>query len=163
MMLNSKLSKSAFLIFLGLSFACSGSDSRSSSNNQPQGRTITLESELSFLDNDGNEISTLQIAIADEPLERNQGLMDVRTMGQDEGMLFIFEENRPQSFWMANTPLSLDIMYVNIDSVIVRIYADTTPFSEATLPSGEPSMYVVETNAGYALTNGITEGMRIRF
>ena len=84
-------------------------------------------------------------------------------MGQNEGMLFIFDEERPLSFWMANTPLSLDIMYVNSDSTIVRIYSNTTPFSEATLPSDAPAIYVVETNAGYAVANGITEGMKIRF
>lgn len=145
-----------------MGLACSNTESNNSSNQQ-KGRIITPESELTFIDSDGNSITTLQIAIADEQMERNQGLMDVRQMGQDEGMLFIFEENQPLSFWMANTPLSLDIMYVNTDSVIVRIYPDTTPFSETSLPSGDPAKYVVETNAGYALTHGISEGMKIRF
>lgn len=145
-----------------MGLACSNTESNNSSDQQ-KGRIITPESELTFIDSDGNSITTLQIAIADEQMERNQGLMDVRQMGQDEGMLFIFEENQPLSFWMANTPLSLDIMYVNTDSVIVRIYPDTTPFSETSLPSGDPAKYVVETNAGYALTHGISEGMKIRF
>lgn len=145
-----------------MGLACSNTESNNSSDQQ-KGRIITPESELTFIDSDGNSITTLQIAIADEQMERNQGLMDVRQMGQNEGMLFIFEENQPLSFWMANTPLSLDIMYVNTDSVIVRIYPDTTPFSETSLPSGDPAKYVVETNAGYALTHGISEGMKIRF
>lgn len=161
-MLHLKLNKTLLLIILSLSIGCSNSETKSDPN-QPKGRIITPESELTFFDKEGNALSTLQIAIADEQMERNQGLMDVRTMDQDEGMLFIFDEIRPLSFWMANTPLSLDIMYVNEDSVIVRIYADTTPFSEATLPSEAPAKYVVETNAGYALTYGITEGMKIRF
>ncbi len=162
MTLLSKLNKTAIVLILGLGMACSNSESKSDPD-QPKGRIITPESELSFLDNEGNILSTLQIAVADEQMERNQGLMDVRSMGQDEGMLFIFDETRPLSFWMANTPLSLDIMYVNDDSVIVRIYPDTTPFSETSLPSGDAAKYVVETNAGYALTHGITEGMKIKF
>ncbi len=157
-----KLDKLIILAILSIGLACSNSESNNSSD-QPKGRTITIESELTFLDNDGNELTTLDIAIADDQMERSQGLMDVRQMGQNEGMLFIFDNEQPQSFWMANTPLSLDIMYVSADSTIVRIYPDTTPFSEATLPSGYPSKYVVETNAGYALANGIQEGMRIRF
>jgi uncharacterized membrane protein (UPF0127 family) len=157
-----KLNKLIFLFILSLGFACSNSDPEKSSDQQ-KGRIITLESELTFIDTEGNEIRTLQIAVADEQMERNQGLMDVREMGQDEGMLFIFENNQPLSFWMANTPLSLDIMYVGADSTIVRIYSDTTPFSETSLPSGDPAMYVVETNAGYAFQHGISEGMKIRF
>lgn len=147
-------------IFIGL--ACSNAESKKSSN-QFKGRAITLESELIFINKDGGEIRTLQIAIADEQMERNQGLMDVREMGKDEGMLFIFDTDRPLSFYMLNTPLPLDIMYVGADSTIVRIYPDTTPFSEATLPSDFPAKFVVETNAGYALEHGISEGMKIRF
>ena len=161
-MSHSKSNNLFIVLILCLGLACSNTESNNSSDQQ-KGRIITTESELTFIDSDGNSITTLQIAIADEQMERNQGLMDVRQMGQDEGMLFIFEENQPLSFWMANTPLSLDIMYVNTDSVIVRIYPDTTPFSETSLPSGDPAKYVVETNAGYALTHGISEGMKIRF
>ncbi len=149
-------------MILSLSLACSNSESNNSTD-QPKGRIITPESELTFVDSEGNDLITLQIAIADEQMERNQGLMDVRTMGENEGMLFIFDNEQPLSFWMANTPLSLDIMYVAADSTIVRIYPDTTPFSETSLPSGDPALFVVETNAGYALEHGISEGMKVRF
>jgi hypothetical protein len=158
-----KLSKWIALVVFGCALACSNTEKQPAQQDSPKGRVITPEAQLSFIDTEGNTLSTIDIAIADEPLERNQGLMDVRTMGADEGMLFIFEEERPLSFWMANTPLSLDIMYVNSDSTIVRIYSYTTPFSEATLPSDAPAIYVVETNAGYAVSKGITEGMKIRF
>lgn len=158
-----KLSKCLLVLVIGCVFACSNTEKQPAEIERPKGRVITPEAQLSFIDDEGNAISTIEVAIADEQLERNQGLMDVRSMGQNEGMLFIFDEERPLSFWMANTPLSLDIMYVNSDSTIVRIYSNTTPFSEATLPSDAPAIYVVETNAGYAVANGITEGMKIRF
>ena len=74
-------------IALSLSLACSESESKKSTDSS-KGRTITLESELTFVDKDGIDVRTLQIAIADEQMERNQGLMDVREMGSDEGMFF---------------------------------------------------------------------------
>ncbi|RNC80112.1 MAG: DUF192 domain-containing protein [Balneola sp.] len=149
-------------LFVFLFTSC---DSGSKENQQSasKGRVVVPESELTFINESGEAIVSLNIAIADEPLERNQGLMDVRSMPENTGMLFIFDSETPQSFWMANTPLPLDIMYVNSDSVIVRIYQNTTPFSETSLPSEAPAIYVVETNGGYALTYGITEGMKIRF
>lgn len=162
MRLNLKLN-SILTVVLILSFiGCEGKKTENTSN-QPKGRTITIVDELTFINKDGEDISTISIALADEPDERNQGLMDVNEMGQDEGMLFIFDNEELQAFWMANTPLPLDIMYVNNDSVIVRIYQNTTPFSQTTLPSEAPARYVVETNGGYALRHGITEGDKIRF
>lgn len=128
-----------------------------------KGRTVVVESELTFLTEDGEPVSTLNISVADTDMERSQGLMDVNEMPEDTGMLFIFDEERIQSFWMVNTPLPLDIMYVNSDSVIVRIYQNTTPFSQTSLPSEYPAQFVVETNGGYSVANGINEGMKIRF
>lgn len=164
MRLNSRLNNFALLLITTAFFLnCSSEKSEPANTTQPKGRVVTPEADLAFLNNQGEEITTLKIAVADLPDERNQGLMDVRTMPQETGMLFIFDEEAPRSFWMANTPLPLDIMYVSSDSVIVRIYQNTTPFSETSLPSEAPAQFVVETNGGYALTYGITEGMKIRF
>lgn len=135
----------------------------SSDQNKTQGRTINLEREVSFLGTDNAPVKTIQVAVADDAKERNQGLMDVYNMAEDEGMIFIFEKEELQSFWMANTPLTLDIMYVNADSNIVRIYQNTEPFSQASLPSESPAQYVIETNGGFSVANGITEGMKVRF
>lgn len=101
--------------------------------------------------------------MADEDSERNQGLMDIRNLPQSKGMLFIFEETQPRSFWMANTPLPLDIIFVNADKEIVRIHHNTQPFSEKNFSSGEPAKYVVETNAGYCVSHDIQEGMKVSF
>lgn len=164
MRLNSRLSK-VLLFTLATFFTanCGPEKAEPSEKSEPKGRLVTPESELTFLNETGHEITNLNISIADLPDERNQGLMDVRTMPQDVGMLFIFDGDAPRSFWMANTPLPLDIMYVNSDSVIVRIYQNTTPYSETSLPSEAPAQFVVETNGGFSLTHGITEGMKIRF
>ena len=128
-----------------------------------KGRVLEYTNTLSFLDENGNVVSTLRFEKADDPAERNQGLMDVNSMPADAGMVFYFDTEEPQSFWMMNTPLSLDIMYVSADSTIVSIYKSTTPFSDKSLPSGKPAKYVIETNAGYSISNDIKEGMKVRF
>jgi hypothetical protein len=62
---------------------------------------------------------------------------------------------------MANTPLSLDIIFANSDFEIVRIHRNTQPYSSRSIESGRPAKYVVEVNAGYAVNHDIREGMTI--
>lgn len=144
-------------------FSCSQKSSDEKNPTTNKGRQLDLVKEVKFLTADGKEISTVSVALADEPEERNQGLMDVKEMASDAGMLFIFPDEQPRSFYMANTPLPLDIIFVNADSTIVRIHHNTTPFNSEQLPSDKPAKFVVETNAGYCISNDIQEGMRIRF
>ncbi len=151
------------LLLTALLAACGGKSDPRPDSSKPEGRVLEYPDRLSFLDENGEVVTTIRYATADDPEERNQGLMDVRYMPEDAGMVFFFETEEPQSFWMANTPLPLDIMYVNSDSVIVSIYQNTTPFSQTTLPSGEPAQYVIETNGGFSITHDIREGMKVRF
>lgn len=104
--------------------------------------------------------STLQIDIevADEPFERRDGLMYRTSMGGNQGMLFLFDREEPQSFWMKNTHISLDIIYVGSDKKIVSIQKYAAPFSEESLPSEGPAQFVVEVNAGYCDNFGIKPG-----
>lgn len=141
-----------------------GCGSKKSEKESPnRGRQLQPTEVVTFLDNDGQEISTVKVALADEPEERNQGLMDVNEMPDDVGMLFIFPNEDQRSFYMANTPLPLDILFVSADSTIVRIHHSTTPFSSEQLPSDKPAKFVVETNGGYCVSHDIQEGMKIRF
>lgn len=125
-------------------------------------RVLEYSSEVSFYSSNGERlISTVEVAVADDDLSRSEGLMDVHNLPSDSGMLFIFEGDRPRSFWMANTPLSLDILFANSEMEIVRIYRNTPPYSHEQIRSELPAKYVVEVNAGYTLRHDITEGMRI--
>ncbi len=160
--LTSMLNKLLFLI-LSVAFLAACGEPKKKDQTEKKGRVLEYTNTLSFLDENGNEISTLRFEKADDPAERNQGLMDVTSMPEDAGMVFYFDTEEPQSFWMMNTPLSLDIMYVSADSIIVSIYKSTTPFSDKSLPSGKPAKYVIETNAGYSISNDIKEGMKVRF
>jgi uncharacterized membrane protein (UPF0127 family) len=151
----------AFVLLLFIS-AC-GSEKKKEVDAPKQGRELEFVEQVTFISSSGEEISTIKAALADDPDERNQGLMDVNEMPMDAGMLFIFPDESPRSFYMANTPLPLDIIFVSADSTIVRIHQNTTPFDSGQLPSGKPAKFVVETNGGYCVSNDIQEGMRIRF
>ncbi len=87
--------------------------------------------------------------------------MNVEELPDNSGMLFIFDNDQSRSFWMANTPLPLDIIFVNSEFEIVRIHRNTQPYSQESIQSEAPARFVVEVNAGYTLEHDIREGMSI--
>ena len=103
-----------------------------------------------------------EVEIADEPDERAQGLMNRQSLADNAGMLFVYSQPQPVQFWMKNTPLSLDIVFVRDDGTIARIADHTTPMSEDLIPSGEPVRAVLEVKAGIMHQLGITVGDRLR-
>ena len=95
--------------------------------------------------------------------EQEQGLMYRTDLKPDGGMLFApyppdGTGPRPASFWMKNTPTSLDILFIRADGTIARIAENTVPFSEAQVPSGEPIAAVLELVGGRSAELGISEG-----
>lgn len=122
------------------------------------------EGELEFISKDGKAVlKKIEIEIADHDNERMQGLMYRKSMDDGKGMLFIFPKVEPQSFWMKNTIMHLDIIYVNSQKEIEKIYKNTTPFSEASIPSEKPVLYVVEVQSGFTDKYNIKEGDKIEF
>ena len=107
------------------------------------------EGELTFTDSTGNPTVKIDIEIADNDYERQLGLMNRQSMEEMQGMLFIFPDERFQSFWMRNTLFALDILFINSQKEIVTIHKNTTPLSEQSYPSSEPAIYVLEVNAGF--------------
>lgn len=118
---------------------------------------------LTFIASDGTQRATIRVEIAENEDDRTQGLMGRQTMAEDQGMLFIFPNEEYRSFWMANTPLPLDILFLDRDREIVTIQRNTVPYSEESVPSTGPAMYVVEVNAGYADRHALTEGDRVQW
>ena len=107
------------------------------------------------------------VEIADDDATRAQGLMFVDEMADDHGMLFIFPNERPRSFWMKNTRIPLDIIYLNRDFEVVSISADTPPCRSRnrrcpSYPSDGPAQYVLEINGGLAAELGLAPGDRIQ-
>ena len=111
----------------------------------------------------GDTLSTLDVEVAETDAERSRGLMERTALPAGSGMIFLMEENEPQSFYMKNTPMALDVFFANADSQIVRVVENTTPYSTDSFRSGAPAKFVVEVPAGYAARRGIVAGDRIRF
>ena len=125
---------------------------------------FTKEGELRFLDGKTDKlISKIDIEVAQTPEESQQGLMYRRSMADSLGMLFIFDVEEEQSFWMKNTYLPLDIIYVNAKKQIVSIAQNCKPLSEESIPSNGETKYVVEVNAGYAAKSGLKKDDKIDF
>lgn len=101
------------------------------------------------------------VEIADDEAERQKGLMFRPPLADDRGMLFEFETAAEQSFWMKNTPSSLDIVYIGADGRIVSIAHNATPFSEQPLPSYGAAKGVLEVRAGRMTEIGAKAGDRV--
>jgi uncharacterized membrane protein (UPF0127 family) len=102
-----------------------------------------------------------QVEIADTPATRDQGLMYRDTLCPTCGMLFVFPEEKPLSFWMHNTNVPLDIIFMNREGIINAIHRHTIPNQDApTYPSKAPSTYVLEVNAG-SFPASIHEGDKV--
>lgn len=118
------------------------------------------EGTLAFV-REGDTLTAINIEVADNDSARTRGLMGRTSLPDSSGMLFIFPSEEEQSFWMANTPLSLDMFFAGADSQIVRIAKYTTPLSSESVTSQGPAQFVVETPAGFADQHGIVEGDRV--
>jgi uncharacterized protein len=103
-----------------------------------------------------------EVEVADDATERSEGLMYRESLADNAGMLFLYPETRQVEFWMKNTPLSLDIVFVREDGTIARIAENTTPMSQDLIPSGEPVRAVLEVKAGTMHQLGVTVGDRLR-
>ena len=155
-----RLALPALLLTTMLFVGCGADDNRTVINT---GTEFTKEGTLSFVAPGDSVIRTIDIEIAETNEERNRGLMHRRSMGYNRGMLFIFEEADRSGFWMKNTPMPLDIIFVGADSQVVSIAKRTQPFSEEQIRPTAPKQFVVEVRAGFADRFGIGKGTRIRW
>lgn len=136
-----------------------------SSEIKTRATTIPLRKDgvLTILSKNDDASISIDIEVADDEQERTRGLMDRFNLPENAGMLFIFPDEQFRSFWMKNTYISLDIMYINADKEIVSIQKYTLPQNTSSIPSEKPAMYVLEVNAGFADKYNIKLGDRIRY
>ena len=132
-------------------------------NNEPEVKYYTFkkEGELTFTDSLGNTKTKIDLEIADSEYERQLGLMNRKSMEENQGMLFIFDYERMQSFWMRNTLIPLDMMFVNKDNKIITIHKNTKTLSAQSYPSIAPAIYVVEVVGGFTDKYNIVIGDKI--
>ena len=102
------------------------------------------------------------VNLADSPQERAQGLMHVESMPRFEGMLFIYESTQPLAFWMRNTLIPLDMIFLNAAGEIRHIHANAIPHDETPIRAPEPGLAVLEINGGMAKALNLAVGDVLR-
>jgi uncharacterized membrane protein (UPF0127 family) len=107
--------------------------------------------------------TTVTVEVAATSASRERGLMFRQELPDSHGMLFVFPQEADHAFWMRNTPLSLDIVFIGSDRRIVGIAADTVPYSERHLRVGKASRYVLEVAAGFCARESVRVGDCVEF
>jgi hypothetical protein len=105
--------------------------------------------------------SKFKVEVAGDHASQEKGLMFRKTMPRDAGMIFDFHTTVMTSFWMKNTILPLDIIFIRSDGTVSSIAANAVPYSEALIPSSEPIRAVLELNAGRARAIGMVPGDKV--
>ena len=124
--------------------------------------TFKKEGELTILKSDSTKV-LLDIEIADTDYDIQTGLMYRNAMENNQGMLFVFDDYTERYFYMKNTRIPLDLIFINDTYKIVSFQKNAKPFNESSLPSNAPAKYVLEVNAGLVNKWGITIGETINY
>lgn len=119
------------------------------------------EGELTIADSTNARKVAIDIEIADTDYDRQLGLMKRISMEDKQGMLFIFPAEAMQSFWMRNTLISLDMIFIDANKKIVTIHKNTKILSDQSYSSTSPSQYVLEVNGGFTDKYNIQAGDKI--
>lgn len=101
---------------------------------------------------------TFNVEVVDTPESRAKGLMFVQELADDAGMLFDFKEERPVSFWMRNTFIPLDMIFVGADGVVKNIHVNARPHDVTGIPSQGPVQFVLEIPGGRSVEIGLKPG-----
>lgn len=102
------------------------------------------------------------VEIADTPEEQAQGLMFREHMASSAGMLFVFPEPKHAAFWMKNTLIPLDMLFIDSTGRVARVHSNAIPHDETPIEGGDGVLMVLEINGGLAARMGIAEGAEMR-
>lgn len=111
----------------------------------------------------GGRDLAFRVEVARTPAQQSRGLMFRTAMGPDEGMIFPMDPPRFASFWMRNTVIGLDLLFIGPDNRVLNIAANAKPYNESPLTSNGPVKAVLELNAGRAAQLGIIPGDLVRW
>ena len=103
------------------------------------------------------------VELADTTSSISRGLMHRTQLAADTGMLFLMGYERDHAFWMKNTLIPLDMIFIARDLTVAGVVHETQPRSERPRRAGAPSLYVLEVNAGWAAEHRVTRGIAVRF
>lgn len=111
----------------------------------------------------GGSTYKFEVELATTPAEREQGLMFRKTLAANAGMLFLYPDEQQVAFWMKNTLIPLDMLFLKADGSIARIAHDAVPLDETPIPSNADVKAVLEVNGGTATSLGIKEGDKVDY
>ena len=115
------------------------------------------------LDTAGGREVRVQVELALTPEEKTRGLMHREHLAEGHGMLFVFPNEEVRTFWMKNTLVPLDMIFIRADGRVAGVVHSAEPLTTTPRTVGRPSKYVLEVPGGYARAMGIDEGARVRF
>ncbi|WP_433937575.1 DUF192 domain-containing protein [Sorangium cellulosum] len=125
----------------------------------PTGPFQLATGKVIFLDAKAPDVT---VEVARREKERARGLMYRKSMPENRGMIFAFEQRTNHSFWMHNTCIPLDMLFIDGDGTIVGIEENTPTLNDSTFDVGCPSTYVLEVNAGWTRRHGVVAGQKVR-
>jgi hypothetical protein len=132
-------------------------------NEQDQEYLFRKDGILTFFDSTNVIKTNLEIQIADNEFEEDLGLMYRKQMDENKGMLFICTNSQIQTFWMRNTFIPLDMIFVNPDKRIVTIQKNTKVLCDSTYSSTAPAQFVIEVDAGFCDRHNIKVGDKVNW
>jgi uncharacterized membrane protein (UPF0127 family) len=133
------------------------------SNGQRSQTTAAPASSATVAVDTGERKLRFQVELALTPDEQNRGLMFRKSLSADAGMLFVFDRSSVHTFWMKNTLIPLDMLFIGADKKIIGIVANAEPQTETGRSVGVPSQYVLEIAGGLSGQLGIRAGQRVEF
>jgi uncharacterized membrane protein (UPF0127 family) len=106
--------------------------------------------------------AAFSVELADDPAERARGLMHRPSLPMGSGMLFLYEAPQSVAFWMENTLIPLDMIFLDATGTVTRVHADARPLDRTPIPGGDGVLAVLEINGGLAARIGIGPGAQLR-
>jgi uncharacterized membrane protein (UPF0127 family) len=152
------------VVIAALAIACTPTEAKRAHPDQEKSAADAMfqkHGDVVIKTHDGDARFSVELAITNK--ERERGLMFRDKMDDDAGMLFLFEREKVNSFWMKNTHLPLDMLFISSDGTIVGIVENAEPLTLTGRSVGKPSRYVLELNAGTCAKRGIATGQHVRF
>jgi uncharacterized membrane protein (UPF0127 family) len=146
-----------FLLFAALTVGCRPAEAV----HAEQASAAAPASTIPLIIRSAKGARTFQVEVARTPAEQAKGLMYRTSLAPDAGMIFLFDPPEYASFWMKNTYIPLDMLFIRTDGTIARIAANTTPRSLEPVSAGELVGTVLEIAGGRAAELGIREGDRV--
>lgn len=123
---------------------------------------VTFAKDTLTIESAGGKAHKFNVELAQSPQQIAQGLMFRRQMAADAGMLFLFERPDPAVFWMKNTYIPLDMIFIGPDGRIINIAERTIPLTETPVHAAGPTRAVLEVNGGTAARLGLKPGDKVR-